>query len=232
MIEVRKGATRGHALHGWLDSWHSFSFADYYDPARMGFGALRVINEDRIAAGAGFPTHGHQDMEIVTWMLAGTLEHKDSLGTGSVIRPGEAQRMSAGTGIRHSEFNASAQEEARLLQIWLLPQEKSLTPGYEQKRIAAEEMQARFRVIASPDGRDDSVTIHQDASIYATRLSAGESAELSLAPQRRAYLQVARGAVELKGYPLQQGDAALLQHEEEVTIRALQDAEVLLFDLA
>ena len=232
MIEVRKSESRGHARHGWLDSWHSFSFADYYDPARMGFGALRVINEDRIAAGAGFPTHGHQDMEIVTWMLAGTLEHKDSLGSGGLIRPGEVQRMSAGTGIRHSEFNASAQEEAHLLQIWLLPQEKSLTPGYEQKRIAAEEMQGRFRVIASPDGRDESVTLHQDASIYATRLSAGESAELSLAPQRRAYLQVARGAVELKGYPLQQGDAALLQHEEQVAIRALQDAEVLLFDLA
>ena len=232
MIEVRKSESRGHARHGWLDSWHSFSFADYYDPARMGFGALRVINEDRIAPGAGFPTHGHQDMEIVTWMLAGTLEHKDSLGSGGLIRPGEVQRMSAGTGIRHSEFNASAQEEAHLLQIWLLPQEKSLTPGYEQKRIAAEEMQGRFRVIASPDGRDASVTLHQDASIYATRLSAGESAELSLAPQRRAYLQVARGAVELKGYPLQQGDAALLQHEEQVAIRALQDAEVLLFDLA
>ena len=232
MIEVRKSESRGHASHGWLDSWHSFSFADYYDPARMGFGALRVINEDRIAAGAGFPTHGHQDMEIVTWMLAGTLEHKDSLGSGGLIRPGEVQRMSAGTGIRHSEFNASAQEEAHLLQIWLLPLEKSLTPGYEQKRIAAEEMQGRFRVIASPDGRDASVTLHQDASIYATRLSAGESAELSLAPQRRAYLQVARGAVELKGYPLQQGDAALLQHEEQVAIRALQDAEVLLFDLA
>ena len=232
MIEVRKSESRGHARHGWLDSWHSFSFADYYDPARMGFGALRVINEDRIAPGAGFPTHVHQDMEIVTWMLAGTLEHKDSLGSGGLIRPGEVQRMSAGTGIRHSEFNASAQEEAHLLQIWLLPLEKSLTPGYEQKRIAAEEMQGRFRVIASPDGRDESVTIHQDASIYATRLSAGESAELSLAPQRRAYLQVARGAVELKGYPLQQGDAALLQHEEQVAIRALQDAEVLLFDLA
>ncbi len=232
MIEVRKSESRGHARHGWLDSWHSFSFADYYDPARMGFGALRVINEDRIAPGAGFPTHGHQDMEIVTWMLAGTLEHKDSLGSGGLIRPGEVQRMSAGTGIRHSEFNASAQEEAHLLQIWLLPLEKSLTPGYEQKRIAAEEMQGRFRVIASPDGRDASVTLHQDASIYATRLSAGESAELSLAPQRRAYLQVARGAVELKGYPLQQGDAALLQHEEQVAIRALQDAEVLLFDLA
>ena len=232
MIEVRKSESRGHARHGWLDSWHSFSFADYYDPARMGFGALRVINEDRIAPGAGFPTHGHQDMEIVTWMLAGTLEHKDSLGSGGLIRPGEVQRMSAGTGIRHSEFNASAQEEAHLLQIWLLPQEKSLAPGYEQKRIAAEEMQGRFRVIASLDGRDESVTLHQDASIYATRLSAGESAELSLAPQRRAYLQVARGAVELKGYPLQQGDAALLQHEEQVAIRALQDAEVLLFDLA
>ena len=232
MIEVRKSESRGHARHGWLDSWHSFSFADYYDPARMGFGALRVINEDRIAPGAGFPTHGHQDMEIVTWMLAGTLEHKDSLGSGGLIRPGEVQRMSAGTGIRHSEFNASAQEEARLLQIWLLPQEKSLTPGYEQKGIAAEEMQGRFRVIASPDGRDDSVTIHQDASIYATRLGAGESAELALAPQRRAYLQVARGAVELKGYPLQQGDAVLLQHEAQVAIRAQQDAEVLLFDLA
>ena len=232
MIEVRKSESRGHARHGWLDSWHSFSFADYYDPARMGFGALRVINEDRIAPGAGFPTHGHQDMEIVTWMLAGTLEHKDSLGSGGLIRPGEVQRMSAGTGIRHSEFNASAQEAAHLLQIWLLPQEKSLTPGYEQKRIAAEEMQGRFRVIASPDGRDDSVTIHQDASIYAARLGAGESAELALAPQRRAYLQVARGAVELKGYPLQQGDAALLQHEEQVAIRAQQDAEVLLFDLA
>ncbi len=232
MIEVRKGASRGHARHGWLESWHSFSFADYYDPARMGYGALRVINEDHIAPGAGFPTHGHQDMEIVTWMLAGALEHKDSLGSGGIIRPGEVQRMSAGTGIRHSEFNASAREEARLLQIWLLPQQKALPPGYEQKRIAAEDMQGRFRIIASPDGRDGSVRIHQDAAIHVARLGSGEGADLALAPGRRAYLQMARGAVELKDYPLQQGDAALLQHETQVQIRALESAEVLLFDLA
>ena len=232
MIEVRKSASRGHARHGWLDSWHSFSFADYYDPARMGYGALRVINEDRIAPGAGFPTHGHQDMEIVTWMLSGALEHKDSLGSGGIIRPGEVQRMSAGTGIRHSEFNASTQEEAHLLQIWLLPREKSLPPGYEQKRIAAEEMQGRFRVIASSDGRDGSVIIHQDAAIHAARLESGETADLALAPGRRAYVQVARGTVELKGYPLHQGDAALLQHEEHISLNALDAAEVLLFDLA
>ncbi len=232
MIEVRKGATRGHALHGWLDSWHSFSFAGYYDPARMGFGALRVINEDRIAAGAGFPTHGHQDMEIVTWMLEGALEHKDSLGNGSVIRPGEVQRMSAGSGIRHSEFNASDREDAHLLQIWLLPSVPGLPPGYEQQQIAAEEMQGSFRVIASPDGRRHSVTLHQDAFIHAARLNPGEAAELTLAPQRRAYLQVARGAVELKGYPLRQGDAALIQREESVRILGLETAEVLLFDLA
>ena len=232
MIEVRKSASRGHAQHGWLDSWHSFSFADYYDPARMGYGALRVINEDRVAPGTGFPTHGHQDMEIVTWMLSGALQHKDSLGSGGIIRPGEVQRMSAGTGTRHSEFNASAQDEAHFLQIWLLPQEKSLPPGYEQKRIAAEEMQGCFRVIASPDGRDGSVIIHQDAAIYASRLGSGETADLALIPERRAWLQVARGAVELKGYPLRQGDAALLQHETQVQIRALESAEVLLFDLA
>ena len=232
MIEVRKSASRGHAQHGWLDSWHSFSFADYYDPARMGYGALRVINEDRVAPGTGFPMHGHQDMEIVTWMLSGALEHKDSLGSGGIIRPGEVQRMSAGTGIRHSEFNASAQEEAHLLQIWLLPREKSLPPGYEQKHIAAEEMQGRFRVVASPDGREGSVTVHQDTAIYAARLDSVDTADLALTPGRRAWLQVARGAVELKGYPMQQGDAALLQHETQVQIRALESTEVLLFDLA
>ena len=186
MIQIRKADTRGHAQHGWLDSWHTFSFANYYDPAHMGYSVLRVINDDIIAPAAGFPMHAHQDMEIVTYVLEGALEHRDSLGNGGVIQPGDVQRMSAGTGIRHSEFNPSQTEPARLLQIWLLPQKTGVTPSYEQTRFDPVQLQGRFRVVASPDGRDGSVHINQDTLLYAAKLDQGETARLELAPGRRA----------------------------------------------
>jgi len=230
MIGVRKSAERGHANHGWLDSWHTFSFADYHDPNHMGFSVLRVINEDFIAPGQGFPTHPHRDMEIVTWILEGALEHKDSLGTGSVIRPGEAQRMSAGTGIRHSEFNHSKSETVHLLQIWILPDRQGVSPSYEQKSIAPAELTNRLRLVASPDGQDGSVTIHQDARLYATRLNAGEVAH-TLAPGRHAWLQVARGELTLNGQTLAAGDGAGIENESRLTLAASATAEVLLFDL-
>lgn len=231
MIQVRKADTRGHAQHGWLDSWHTFSFANYYDSAHMGYSVLRVINDDNIAPAAGFPTHAHQDMEIVTYVLEGALEHRDSLGNGGVIRPGDVQRMSAGTGIRHSEFNASQTEPARLLQIWLLPQKTGVTPSYEQTRFDPVQLQGRFRVVASPDGRDGSVHINQDALLYAAKLGQGETARLALAAGRRAYLQVAQGEVELKGYPLQRGDGAEISEETEIVLTGIHAAEVLVFDL-
>lgn len=231
MIQVRKADTRGHAQHGWLDSWHTFSFANYYDSAHMGYSVLRVINDDIIAPAAGFPTHAHQDMEIVTYVLEGALEHRDSLGNGGVIRPGDVQRMSAGTGIRHSEFNSSQTEPARLLQIWLLPQKTGVTPSYEQTRFDPVQLQGRFRVVASPDGRDGSVHINQDALLYAAKLDQGETARLALAAGRRAYLQVAQGEVELKGYPLQRGDGAEISEETEIVLTGVLAAEVLVFDL-
>jgi len=231
MIEIRKSRERGHANHGWLDSYHTFSFADYHDPRWMGFGPLRVINDDRIAPGGGFPTHSHRDMEIVTYVLAGALEHKDSLGNGGVIVPGEVQRMRAGRGIAHSEFNASDTVPVHLLQIWIEPDAQGLEPGYEQKAFAPAELSGRLHVVASSDGRAGSVTIHQDAAIYAARLAEGERAMLTLAHGRRAWLHVATGRVQLNGYPLEAGDSAALVQETEVMLDGLEAAEVLLFDL-
>lgn len=232
MMTIRKSAERGHANHGWLDSYHTFSFAGYRDPAWMGFGPLRVINDDRIAPGAGFPMHSHNDMEIVTWVLSGSLEHRDSLGNGGVIRPGDAQRMRAGHGISHSEHNASNTEPVHLLQIWIEPDAYGLEPGYEQVAFAPASLHGQLRLIASNDGRDGSVTIHQDAAIYAGRLAPGEHAGLTLAPGRRAWLHVATGRIRLKDYPLQAGDAALISVESAIDIEALDASEILLFDLA
>lgn len=230
MIQVRKAQDRGHAQHGWLDSWHTFSFADYHDPKHVSFSALRVINEDRVSPGQGFPTHPHRDMEIITYVLDGALEHKDSLGTGSVIRPGDVQRMSAGTGIRHSEFNHSQIEPVHFLQIWILPNRQSVKPSYEQKRIVPAELNGQLRLVASPDGHNDSVTIHQDARVYAGHLNATE-VTYALDPGRRAWLQVARGAVKLNGTMLQTGDGASSENEPALRLTAEGSAEVLLFDL-
>lgn len=232
MLTLRKSAERGHADHGWLDSYHTFSFAGYRDPAWMGFGALRVINDDRIAPGAGFPTHSHSDMEILTWVLAGALEHMDSLGNGGVIRPGEAQRMRAGHGIAHSEYNASTSEPVHLLQIWIEPDAYGLEPGYEQLAFSAESLAGQLRLIASNDGRDGSVTIHQDVAVRAGRLQAGERVTLELAPGRRAWLHIAAGRVTVRGYPLEAGDAIAIRHETAVEIEALEPSEVVSFDLA
>jgi hypothetical protein len=230
MIQLRKAHDRGHANHGWLDSWHTFSFADYHDPAHVSFSALRVINEDRVAPGEGFPAHPHRDMEIITYVLEGALEHKDSLGTGAVIHPGEVQRMSAGTGIRHSEFNHSQSEPVHFLQIWILPNRLGVKPGYDQKRIDPTELDGKLRLVASPDGRAGSVTIHQDASVYAARLN-GNEVTYTPAPGRRAWLQVARGAVQLNGTTLQAGDGAGIENEPTLRLVADGSAEVLLFDL-
>ncbi len=231
MIDIRKGTERGHANHGWLDSFHSFSFADYFDPAHVQFSVLRVINEDRVAPGAGFPTHGHRDMEIVSYVLEGALEHKDSLGTGSVIRPGDVQRMSAGTGVRHSEFNASATELVHFLQIWILPDRAGHAPGYEQKHFAPSELNGQLRLIASPDGRDGSVTIHQDAFLYATRLNGSAAVSHALAPGRHAYIHIARGQVALNGTALVAGDGTRVEDETQLRLGQGRDAEVLVFDL-
>ena len=230
MIVIRHGAERGHANHGWLDSWHTFSFADYYDPQHMGFSVLRVINEDVVAPGQGFPTHPHRDMEIITWILEGALEHQDSLGSGSVIRPGEVQRMSAGTGIRHSEFNPSPTESVHLLQIWILPNQQGVTPSYEQTRFENAELADRLRLVASPDGQDGSVTIHQNARIYAARLRDSEVTH-TLGSGRRAWVQVARGALTLNGQKLAAGDGAGIEHEVTLRIATGDTAEILLFDL-
>ncbi|HEX2531591.1 MAG TPA: pirin family protein [Burkholderiaceae bacterium] len=231
MIEIRKSEARGHANHGWLDTHHSFSFADYYDPQHMGFGPLRVINEDYIEAGAGFGMHGHKDMEIITYVLAGALEHKDSMGNGSVIRPGDVQRMSAGKGVMHSEFNHLPAEKTHLLQIWIEPNVRGIPPGYEEKRFDAAEKRGRWRLIASPDARDGSVLIHQDANVYAGLFDGDDSAGMAIAPGRRAYLHVARGAVAVNGIPLKAGDALKLTGEPRTELAQAQQAEVLLFDL-
>ncbi len=231
MITLRKSAERGHANHGWLDTWHSFSFADYHDPAQMGWSALRVINEDFVAPGMGFGTHGHRDMEIVTWILDGALEHKDSMGNGATIRPGEAQRMSAGKGVLHSEFNPSPDKATHLLQIWIEPNVRGVKPSYEQTFFPPEDRRGRLRLIASPDGREGSVTIHQDAALYASLLAPGEAVRHALSPGRRAYLHVARGAVRLNSQSLRGGDGAKIADETELEINASQDAEILLFDL-
>ena len=231
MLKIRKAKERGHADHGWLDTYHTFSFADYWDPRHMGWGPLRVINEDRVAGGTGFPTHAHRDMEIITYVLEGALEHRDSLGTGSVIRPGEVQRMSAGTGVRHSEYNASKTDAVHLLQIWIEPARAGIAPGYEQKTFPESERRGRLRLIAAADGRDGAVTIHQDAAVYAAVLARGERVEHTLAPKRLGWLQVARGAVLLNGERLDQGDGAAIENERRVTLEALEPAEALLFDL-
>jgi redox-sensitive bicupin YhaK (pirin superfamily) len=232
MIAVRPAAERGHADHGWLDTRHTFSFASYHDPRHMGFRSLRVINEDRVKPGEGFGTHAHSDMEILTWVLDGALEHKDSMGNGSVIRPGDLQRMSAGTGVTHSEFNPSTEAGVHFLQIWLLPRERGLPPGYEQKRFSEEKRRGRLRLIAAGDGRDGAVTIHQDADLWTALLQPGESVHHALAPGRYAWLHVARGAVSLNGSTLGAGDGAAVSDEAALEIAGAARAEVLLFDVA
>jgi quercetin 2,3-dioxygenase len=232
MITIRHANERGGGNHGWLNTKHTFSFADYWDPKWMGFRSLRVINEDRVAPNNGFPTHPHRDMEIITYVLAGKLEHKDSLGTGSVIRPGDGQRMSAGSGIRHSEFNPSKTEAVHFLQIWIQPDKAAIPPSYERKSFPEEEKRGKLRVIASHDAKDGSVKINQDASLYVSLLKPGEQVSHEFAAGRFGYLQVARGAVEVNGKKLAQGDGAAISEERELTIKGAEDAEVLLFDLA
>jgi hypothetical protein len=231
MITLRRSAERGYADHGWLRSFHSFSFADYYDPRHMGFGPLRVINEDRIAPGTGFGMHGHRDMEIVSYVLAGELAHKDSLGNGSVIRPGDVQRMSAGTGVQHSEFNRAQDRETHFLQIWIEPAATGIEPSYEQKHFGDAERRGRLRLVAAPDGADGAVTIHQDARVYAGLFDGDESAEIALARGRRGYVHVARGAITVNGNALAAGDAAMISAERSIALRAGKAAEVLVFDL-
>jgi redox-sensitive bicupin YhaK (pirin superfamily) len=238
MITLRKSADRGFADHGWLKSFHSFSFADYYDPQHMGFGNLRVINEDRIAPGTGFGTHAHRDMEIVSYVLDGELAHKDSLGTGEapggasgVIRPGDVQRMSAGTGVRHSEFNHAAGATTHFLQIWIEPSQRGIEPGYEQRHFDAAEKRGKLRLIASPDGRDGSVTIHADASIWSGLFDGDDKAVQPVPAGRKAYVHVVRGRAQVNGQALEAGDAIGIQNEHEVEIEKAEDAEILLFDL-
>ncbi len=231
MIVLRPAAERGHAEHGWLDSFHSFSFASYYDPEHMGFGPLRVINEDRVAPGQGFGTHGHRDMEILSYVLDGQLEHKDSLGNGSVMRPGDVQRMSAGTGVLHSEFNPSRREPVHFLQIWIEPSQRGIAPSYEQVHFDVAARRGRLALIASPDGAAGSVRIHQDARVYAGLFDGAEEATLPVLPARRAYVHVARGAAEVNGRSLAAGDALRLEGEASVRIGRARGAEVLAFDL-
>ena len=232
MIVKRPAAERGHFDHGWLDSHHSFSFADYYDPAHMGFGPLRVINEDRVAPGKGFGQHGHRDMEIISYVLEGGLSHRDSMGNGSVIRPGDVQRMSAGTGVTHSEFNASNDELVHFLQIWLLPARPGGKPGYEQKAFPEEERKGKLRLVASPDGRDGSVTVHQDVELHAGLLCAGGTLRHTLTPGRHAWVHVARGQIEIGGEQLEAGDAAAVSDARGLDLAGSDGSEVLLFDLA
>lgn len=230
-LSRRSSEDRGKANFGWLDSRHTFSFGHYYDPKHMGFGPLRVINEDRVAPGGGFPTHPHADMEIISYVLEGALAHKDSLSTGSEIRPGDVQRMSAGTGIRHSEFNSSAAEPVHFLQIWILPERKGLQPGYEQKRFSHDEKRCKLRLIGSRDGREGSVTIHQDVDLYATVLAPGEAVSHVLAMGRLAWVQLARGAITLNGAPLNAGDGMAIENVSELRLEAQEDSEILLFDM-
>lgn len=231
MIRIRPANERGHADHGWLDSHHTFSFADYYDPEHMGFRALRVINDDTVEAARGFGTHPHRDMEIISYVLEGALQHKDSMGTGSVIRPDDVQRMSAGTGVTHSEFNASQSDPVHFLQIWLMPAARGLKPSYEQKTFSREEKSGRLRLVASPDGRDGSTTVHSDALVYAGLFDDGQRAELPLAENRHAWVHVARGKVSVNGHRLAAGDGVALSSEPSVRIDSGEAAEVLVFDL-
>lgn len=234
MITLRKSEERGHFNHGWLNTYHTFSFSDYYDPRFVGFRHLRVINEDRVAAGEGFPTHPHRDMEIISYVLDGALAHNDSMGNGSTIRPGDVQRMSAGRGIRHSEYNASPDEAVHFLQIWIVPAEKGIEPGYEQKLYSPEDKLGKLKLVASPDGSDNSVTIHQDVRLYASLLGKGQEVELQLGKDRYGWLQVARGSASLNGQALGQGDGAAVQAGDLVKIAGLDEgrSEVLFFDLA
>ncbi|PSB16187.1 pirin family protein [Phormidesmis priestleyi ULC007] len=231
MITIRKANDRGHANHGWLDSYHTFSFADYYDPKFMGFRSLRVINEDQIAAKRGFGTHSHRDMEIITYVLEGALEHQDSLGNRSVMRPGEVQRMTAGTGVSHSEYNHFDREATHLLQIWILPETQGLKPGYEQKAYSDAEKRGKLCLIASQDGRDGSVKVHQDLNLYATVLGEGEQVNFSVKDDRQIWVQVARGSVMLNGQLLAPGDAAAVSQETLLDLTGKELAEVLVFDL-
>jgi len=229
MITLRKGQDRGAFNHGWLDTKHSFSFAHYYDPKHMGFGPLRVINEDRVLPGAGFPTHGHENMEIITYVVDGALEHRDSEGNGSIIRPGDVQRMTAGTGIRHSEFNASDKQSVHFLQIWILPEKEELPPGYQEARFEKPEKQNKLRLVASPDGRQDSVKIHQSVNLYASQLSKGSQLSHDL-EKGAAWLQIIRGALRVNEQAMMAGDGAAIENERALNILAKEDAEFLLFD--
>jgi quercetin 2,3-dioxygenase len=231
MITLRRSAERGHADHGWLNSYHSFSFADYQDPDHMGFGSLRVINEDRVAPGQGFGTHGHRDMEIISYVLQGALAHKDNMGNGSVLRPGFVQRMSAGKGVMHSEFNDSKNDPVHFLQIWIEPNVTGIAPGYEETQFDDESKRGKLRLIASPDGRDGSVTIHQDAYVYASLLNGADKVSHVLASGRKAYVHVVRGDVAVNGNALTTGDAAKLCGEISIKLSNAKDAEILLFDL-
>lgn len=232
MIRIRHAADRGHFDHGWLDTFHTFSFGDYYDPAQMGFRSLRVMNDDRVQPGQGFGMHGHRDMEIVTYVLEGELQHRDSLGNGSVLRAGHLQRMTAGTGVRHSEFNPSAEHAVHLYQIWLLPRQQGLVPGYEELALDEKEKSGRLHLVASPDGAAGSLTIHQDARLYLASLSPGQEVSSAIEPGRAAWLQVLRGNVELSGHDLQAGDGAALTDESSLAVRASEPSEIMLFDLA
>ncbi len=232
MITLRRSNERGGGDYGWLNTRHTFSFSDYWDPRWMGFRSLRVINEDYVAPASGFPTHPHNDMEIITYVLEGQLEHKDSLGTGSVILPGDGQRMTAGRGIRHSEYNPSKSERVHLYQIWILPEKKGVEPSYEQKSFPTEEKQGKLRLIASPDAKDGSVKINQDARLFVTLLKPGEEVTHTLANGRHGWLQVAKGGIELNGQNLELGDGAAISDEQKLIIKGTKDSEILLFDLA
>ena len=232
MKKVRRAGQRGHADHGWLDSYHTFSFADYHDPAHMGFRALRVINDDRVARGQGFGSHSHRDMEIISYVLEGALAHKDSIGTDGVLRPGDVQRMSAGTGVVHSEFNGSKTDPVHFLQIWIKPDAKGIAPGYEQKTFSAADKRGRLRLVASPDGGDGSLRINADARVYAGVLDAGQKADLALGPGRHAWVQVAEGRVRVNGQELATGDGVAISDERHLSIEGTDTGEVLVFDLA
>jgi hypothetical protein len=232
MLAIRRAEERGHADHGWLNSYHTFSFGNYYDPEHMGFSKLRVINDDTVVPRGGFGTHGHRDMEIISYVLEGALKHEDSMGNGSVIRPGDVQRMSAGTGVTHSEFNDSDAEPVHFLQIWVVPEREGLKPGYEQKAFADEEKRGRLRLVGSRDGREDSVTIHQDVDIYATLLGEGDSVSHALAEGRKGWIHLAQGSAALNDEQLQAGDGVAVEGPATITLTGTSEAEVLLFDMA
>jgi redox-sensitive bicupin YhaK (pirin superfamily) len=235
MLTIRKADERGHANHGWLDSHHTFSFADYYDPKHMGFGPLRVINDDTVAAGGGFPPHGHRDMEIISYVIAGALQHRDNMGNGSVIRPGDVQRMSAGPGVVHSEYNASEREPVHFLQIWILPRKNGLPSGYEQKFFSDDDKRGKLRLVASPDGAEGSVHIQQDARMFAALLEGGSTVGHTIGPGRKGWLQVVQGSVEMNGHSLKSGDGVAVDGtagEEALSLRSTGRGEILLFDMA